>query len=164
MGAFCVFGPWPFYCTKTYEFGVRDLGLRVFTSRSRLGLCPTWNWPDDIGFPVRKPIVDRKIQRVQSDRSCLISGRIGRIRRWCCRRFHFDDDLYFYQIFAGVVQKSLDLSKTTSNRHLVFAKLMRFDQKYTKSLSNLSKYHRRFARFEKNHWSFTRFEQNPSYF
>ena len=39
------------------------------------------------------------------------------------------------------MQKSLDLSKKTSNRHLIFAKLTRSEQKYTKSLSNLSKTH-----------------------
>ena len=69
--------------------------LEVSTSRSGSGLCPTRNLPNDIGFPARKPAADRKHQRVRSNRSCLISGRIGWSREWCCRRFHFDGDFYF---------------------------------------------------------------------
>ena len=27
VGAFCMFGPWPFCRTKAYGYGVRELGL-----------------------------------------------------------------------------------------------------------------------------------------
>ena len=71
----------------------------------------------------------------------------------------------FHCIFARFVQKSLDLSKKTSNRHLIFAKLTRSKQKYTKLSPNLSKNHRSFARFEQNTSYFQRiwalFKQNP---
>ena len=45
----------------------------------------------------------------------------------------------FHRIFVEFVQKSLDLTKKTSNRHLIFAKLMRSKQKYTKSSLESSK-------------------------
>ena len=56
----------------------------------------------------------------------------------------------FHRIFAVFVQKSLDLSKKTSNRHLIFGKLMISEQKYTKSSPDLSKNYRSVARFEQN--------------
>ena len=98
--------------------------LGVSTGRSGSGLCPTRNRPDDIGFPARKPAADRKHQRVRSDWSCLISGRIGWSRRWCCRRFHFDGDLYF----------SLDLRR-------ICAKITRSKQKNIKSSPDFCKTH-----------------------
>ena len=45
----------------------------------------------------------------------------------------------FHQIFIGYVQKSLDLSKKTSNRHLIFAKLMRSEQKIHQIVTGIFK-------------------------
>ena len=109
------------------------------TGRSGPGLCPTRNRLDNIGFLARKPTVDHKNQWVKSDRSCLIGGRIGWSRQWCCWRFLLTAICIFRWIFAEFVQKSLDLSKKkkiitgflqnsrdlskkTPNRHRIWAK------------------------------------------
>ena len=114
------------------------------TGRSGSGLCPTRNRPDHIGFPVSKPAAKCKNQRVRLDQSCLISGRIGRSRRWCCRRLHFDGDLYF----------SLDLRR-------ICAKITRSKQKNIKSSHDFCKNHKIWAKI---HQIVIEFEQISSEF
>lgn len=42
-----------------------------------LGLCPTHDRLDDIGFSMRRPAADCKNPRVKSDRTRLVGGQVG---------------------------------------------------------------------------------------
>ena len=120
---------WTFYfLILTLPHQMFSLG--VSTSRFGSGLCPTRNRPDDIGFLARKPVTNRKHQRVRSDRSCLIGGRIGWSRLWCYWRFHFDGDLYFSpdlrRICAKITrskQKNIKSSPDFCKTHEIWAKI-----------------------------------------
>ena len=158
---------WIFVSNDSLWRYFRHLKLRVSTCRFGLGLCPTRNWPDDIGFLARKPAADCKNQRVRSDRICLIGSQIGRSQRRCYRRFHLAVICIFRLIFAGsekktpnrsriyakltrskqkknqivvgFVQNSRDLSKKTPNHRRICPKFTRSEQKNTKSSPDLCK-------------------------
>ena len=106
--------------------------VRVSTGWFGSGLCPTRNQPDDIEFPARKPVADHKNQWVRLGRICLIGGRIGWSWRRCCQSFLLAAIYIFRLIFVGSERK-------TPNRHRIYAKLTRSEQKNTKSLLDMHK-------------------------
>ena len=53
----------------------------LLMGRSRSGLCPTRNRPDDIGFSARQLVIDCKNQRFRLDQIDKIGGQVGRSQR-----------------------------------------------------------------------------------
>ena len=98
-------------------------------SQSGLGLCPTQNQPNDIGFPARKPAANCKNQQIKLDQTQLASSQVG-WSRW------------------SVAEGSW--TKKTPTLHQICAKPIGFEQKNTRSLPDLSKTHWIFAGFEQN--------------
>ena len=135
---------WDFKCflvenpkpNKTMDKG----SLGVSTDRSGSDLCPTCNWPDDIGFPARKPTADRENQQVRSNWIGLIYSWIDWSCQRCCRRFLLGGNLYFSPNLRWIYAKLTRFEKKKSNHRWICAKLTRSKQKKKiKSSSDLSK-------------------------
>ena len=54
-----------------------EFWVGVSMSQSGLGLCPTQNQPNDIGFPARKPAANCKNQQIKLDQTQLASSQVG---------------------------------------------------------------------------------------
>ena len=72
------------HCLKNEFFLLISLFLLlligVSTGQSGLGLCPNRNRPASIGWTAERPTADRKRPRVESDRTPVDNGRVGRPR------------------------------------------------------------------------------------
>ena len=83
--------------------------LEVSTSWSGLGLCPTRDRPDDIGFPTRRPASDCKNPQVKSDQTWLVGSRVGRSWKYAAGGSNWR------QLDVFLAGSSLDLSQTTQS-------------------------------------------------
>ena len=107
--------------------------LEVSTSWSGLGLCPTRDRPDDIGFPTRRPTSYYKNPQVKSDQTWLVGSRVGRSWKYAAGGSNWR------QLHVFLARSSLDLSKTT-----------RSEQKTPYFCRILAKNYQIFVGFEKN--------------
>ena len=64
-------------CTFVKKKKKSEFWVGVSMSQSGLGLCPTQNQPNDIGFPARKPAANCKNQQIKLDQTQLASSQVG---------------------------------------------------------------------------------------
>ena len=117
-------------------------------------LCPTRNRPDDIGFPVERPVIDHENPLVELDWTWLDDSSIG----WSWWR-HWQKLflLKIYIFFAGFELKTSNLHLDLSKNVLILAETTKYSPIQAKST-------RLYPNLTKNQETFTRFEQKQSHF